>query len=244
MALFLLLIDGSNETRFKIVDGLIIGRSEGEVQLPDPMVSTRHAAVKYSKKEGWHILDLGSRNGIISDGRRLRHLQIKHGVKFMIGKASFKIIDIEDTTARPIEATASMVDDELSLIKETEAGWKESLSRLTRGVEQAIKDSPKNLSPFKPMVNLKFVRGLQYPSDWTIGYGPREFGRGTPEFHLFEPECPEKGFSLAPSTNGVVFESFDTEKVLLNGKATKSDIIKAGDEIDVLGTKIVITFIK
>ena len=244
MALFLLFIDGNNETRYKIAEGLSIGRSGSDVIVPDPAVSTKHAAFKYSSKEGWSLLDLGSRNGIVSDGRRLRHIQIKHGVKFMIGRASFKIIDIEDTVARPADSKEKNVDSEVSLVAEVAPDWKQKMGRLARRVEGVVQDSPSSLAALNPKLSLTFVRGQQYPTEWIIGYGPRSFGRNTPEFPIFEPDAPETSFSLTPSANGVVFKSFDTEKVLLNGRPTKSEVIKTGDEIEIMSTKIVISFIK
>jgi len=245
MALFLLFIDGANETRYKIVEGLTIGRSEGDVLVPDPTVSTKHAIFKYSSKDkGWTIMDLSSRNGIMCDGRRVRSLPITHGVKFMIGKAYFKIIDIEDTVARPINSAKKDAVEEVSVATEVKPSWKEKIERLARGVERVVKNSPSSLSAFSPKISLKFVRGIQYPTEWTLGYGPREFGSDTPEHPLFEPDAPDTSFSLTPTTNGVVFKSFDSEKVLLNGRPTKTDIIKAGDEIEVLATKIIISFVK
>lgn len=242
MALYLLYFDGTNETRYKIVEDLTIGRAAGEVIVPDPTVSTKHAKFKYDDKDGWFLLDLGSRNGIVYDGRRLRQIPIAHGVKFMIGKALFKTVEIEDTQSTRNPPPVSANGEEVSIAKDYPVGWREKMQKLARSVERAAADTPTELTAFNPKISLKFVRGVQYPTLWTLGYGPRKFGSGTPEFPLYEPDAPEVSFMLSPTTKGVFFQSYDKEKVLLNGQPIKSDILGAGDEIEVLATKIIVSF--
>ena len=47
---------------------LLIGRKTGDLVIPDPLVSSRHAAI-VPRDGGWVLQDLGSTNGTMVDGR-------------------------------------------------------------------------------------------------------------------------------------------------------------------------------
>ena len=62
-----------------------IGRVEGDILLPDPKVSSRHARM-VCHSDGWHIEDLGSRNGTFVNGQRITGAtRLKAGDTILIG---------------------------------------------------------------------------------------------------------------------------------------------------------------
>src|ERR671916_771123 len=64
---------------------VVLGRSrEADIVLQDPNVSRRHAEVRRGD-DGWHIVDLGSTNGIKVNGRRVESQALRPGDQVTIG---------------------------------------------------------------------------------------------------------------------------------------------------------------
>ncbi|MFC7619942.1 FhaA domain-containing protein [Microlunatus sp. GCM10028923] len=70
--------------------GLIIGRgSEADLRVNDPGISRRHAEIRvvhHGATIRVEIVDLGSTNGIVVDGRRVRQAQLADGSRIEIGQ--------------------------------------------------------------------------------------------------------------------------------------------------------------
>jgi len=73
----------------------VIGRSEGEVRVPDPAVSGRHAQVELSGGEAW-LRDLGSTNGTFVNGKRIERVRLKHMDEITVGATRLLYTYIED----------------------------------------------------------------------------------------------------------------------------------------------------
>jgi pSer/pThr/pTyr-binding forkhead associated (FHA) protein len=66
-----------------------IGRESGNlIQLEDARVSKQHAVLKRDKEQ-WFIEDVGSRNGVLVNGSRVRRSALKHGDRIAIGPYQF-----------------------------------------------------------------------------------------------------------------------------------------------------------
>ena len=62
-----------------------IGRSrECDVQVDDPNVSRRHAELRH-EGGSWHVIDLGSTNGIKVNRRRVEQAKLNHGDRITLG---------------------------------------------------------------------------------------------------------------------------------------------------------------
>lgn len=71
----------------------VIGRDEGvEICLPVTAVSRRHAEISW-ERGAWVLRDLGSRNGIIMEGRQVLAEELEAGNEIRIGDAVFKFVD-------------------------------------------------------------------------------------------------------------------------------------------------------
>jgi Protein of unknown function (DUF3662)/FHA domain len=63
----------------------VIGRSRDcEVVVSDPNVSRRHAELRRDEN-GWHVVDLGSTNGVKVNGRRVEQVALRDGDRITIG---------------------------------------------------------------------------------------------------------------------------------------------------------------
>ena len=78
--------DGQEDLTFPILDKqTTIGRdADNFIQLPDRMVSKHHAVI-HTKPDGWEIEDLGSTNGVLVQGARVKVSALKQGDSVAIG---------------------------------------------------------------------------------------------------------------------------------------------------------------
>lgn len=75
------------EGRRNVLSGsrVAIGRSrEADIVVADPNVSRRHAELRRDES-GWHVVDLGSTNGIQVNGRRVDQVGLSPGDRITIG---------------------------------------------------------------------------------------------------------------------------------------------------------------
>jgi hypothetical protein len=66
-------------------DRVVIGRSRDcDVVVSDPNVSRRHAELRRDEN-AWHVIDLGSTNGVKVNGRRVEQVALRDGDRINIG---------------------------------------------------------------------------------------------------------------------------------------------------------------
>jgi len=95
------MVDG-NVIREHNLDGELfrIGRNPGnDFQPDDPSVSGNHATITLvpmdylDEAQEVIIEDLGSTNGTLVNGRRVKQLRLKHGDMLSVGTLRFKLVD-------------------------------------------------------------------------------------------------------------------------------------------------------
>lgn len=66
-------------------DDVILGRSRScDLVIPDRTVSRRHARITHDDT-GWWLVDLGARNGVFMNDRRVNRGRIGNGDRFKLG---------------------------------------------------------------------------------------------------------------------------------------------------------------
>ncbi len=79
--------------------GAGIGRDAGNaIQLPLPEISKKHAFLKRTSK-GWHVKDLGSRNGLYVNGIKAPEAVLQDGARLRIGPYTLLVIEIDEESA-------------------------------------------------------------------------------------------------------------------------------------------------
>jgi DNA-binding NtrC family response regulator len=69
------------------LDGVTVGqRGSAEIAIDDPFVSARHLRIE-AREGRWHLVDLGSTNGIFLGGARVARAELPLGVPFSVGEA-------------------------------------------------------------------------------------------------------------------------------------------------------------
>jgi len=238
MGLFLEFEKNGLTKQVEIVPNLMIGRSKGQIILPDSKVSSLHAMVERQRDGSLSLVDQSSRNGIVVNKKRMCFVRLAHGVSFAVGRTTFTVVEIENT-----HATVVTDDDDIET-KATIDTWQKHLWDLATAAAGDLKiNKKKQVTPFEPALELEIIQGRQFKTKWTLGYGPRFIGPLSMEFPLLEPHSPEICFAVRQSKKGPEFITQHPDKVLLNGKPKKTEILKSGDEISIHDTKIKVNFI-
>lgn len=84
-----------------IAPGLVLGRSEqADLRIDDPGVSRRHAEVRVvgeGPDAGLQVVDLGSTNGVVVDGRRVERAALADGSRVTLGST---VVTVRRVAAR------------------------------------------------------------------------------------------------------------------------------------------------
>ena len=207
--------------RIQLSAGARMGRSTGEIIIPDPKVSALHAQVELSGKGQLFLIDRGSANGLRIHGKRVQKVALLAGVVFQVGRSYFKVLE-----------AVSKEDD--FPVPENLTGWREILRGHAPRLSAQNQSGSILVTPLEPLVELTFTAGLQYQSRVLLGYGPRKAGRGVLDIELHDPNSPEVAFELIPIGEGLVqFKTDYPEKVTLNGLRILAQELQSGDQIQV-----------
>lgn len=82
-----------------LADGMVLGRvPQCQVRLEDTSVSRRHAKVEEREGDLW-LVDLGSSNGTLLNGRRIGEFRLRPGDLVTLGAVAFDVVGETPPTA-------------------------------------------------------------------------------------------------------------------------------------------------
>ena len=125
-----LIVSGPTETNEIVLDpgGMTLGRgSDCDIILDDAAVSRHHARISRDSFGRWIIEDLGSQNGVLVDGQRVRAQALVSGQGISIRPFTMSLAQDPDHEVLPgtsIQSTISIVDkiaDEKIVAREEQA---------------------------------------------------------------------------------------------------------------------------
>ena len=80
----------------------VVGREKGaDILLPDATVSRRHAALEVPGAS-FRLKDLGSTNGTLLNGQKIRESAIRHGDRFQVGNTVLQFVVEERERGGPV----------------------------------------------------------------------------------------------------------------------------------------------
>lgn len=229
MVTFIEIILGSNEgSRFKVEEGLTLGRSKADIVIKDPKISSTHAQFLKNPKGQFVLNDLDSSNGLYISGRRVKKVALLPGVIFEVGRTQFKVITVQEEEAGDFSRFVT---------------WRTIVS--ANLAAQEIPNNPQlgAAEPFSPALKLTFIQGIQNEEEFVLGYGPRKAGADSLDIELFDSEAPSEAFDLLPGPGVVQIKIHEVGRVLLNNKRVDSEVLKEGDLISVGTTLIKVSYL-
>lgn len=228
MSIFIEIIEGADVgARFKVEEGLTIGRSKADIIITDPKVSGTHAQFMLDGKGQYALTDLGSSNGLHINGRRVKKVALLPGVIFEVGRTQFKVVAEE----KPVpEAPRPLT-------------WRGVLREGLGSLEWSGGDSPADVQRFTPALKLTFIQGIQADQEIILGYGPRLAGSDSLDIELLDEKAPAKAFELHPGPGMVELKILAPGKVTLNNKSPDAEMLKDGDLISIGNSLIKATYL-
>jgi pSer/pThr/pTyr-binding forkhead associated (FHA) protein len=85
----------SNGRRFPLKAGInLLGRDQVcEIFVPDPHISRKHLSLDVVGDGSLTVIDLGSTNGMLVNGKRVPSAILSIGDHFVVGQTSFTVTD-------------------------------------------------------------------------------------------------------------------------------------------------------
>lgn len=227
MALYIEIIEGFGVgERYKLREGLRLGRTVGEILIRDPKVSSSHAQIESDSGGQLWLVDRESSNGIRLKGERVLRVALLPGVLFQVGKTHVQVIEV---------AQAEVQEES------TPGDWRTQLMHLIPklpGKNRVVN----TVFPLSPAIELTVLSGPQCESVYTLGYGPRKFGSDSLDFELVDDYAPSTAFEIVQGTSGPELNTKYPQIVNVNGESAETVTLKAGDIISLGKTTIRVEF--
>lgn len=228
MDLAFLVLEGPQKgQKFHIKPGTTIGRQDVDILFDDPKVSLQHAIIELDDQEQLQIKDLGSTNGIKVNGTKVSQFRLNPGLRIQIGQSLLEVL---------------IAPTPLDLQNQKTAQWNDILIEYLKKKIPKIQNTPKPIIPFDPPLILTFTRGVQFETQWYLGYGPRQIGSESIDLPILESSAPPLCFEVLPSLKGPIIKTSFPQIVLINDQSLSTHNLKSGDRVTILGTKIRLDF--
>lgn len=236
---------------FNIANGLKIGRRRCEIILDDAGVSTLHAEI-VGHNDKYTIRDLNSKNGLLVKGERQTEVALTPGVILQIGTGLFEVRVLETTRAQRTKVVQKQGQDsqvfEFAQIELENTSSPPVIPEITfrdklREIAAGLENKANVLVPFETLLTLTFVAGLQTETVWTLTYGPRSCGAGSLDLTIYEPGAPDICFEIVPTPRGLELKTGHKNIVKVNGDSNSLHVLKKGDIITILNSKLEVDFI-
>lgn len=232
MATFIEIIKGPNEgSRFKVDNGLTIGRSKADIVVKDPKISSTHAQFALDGKGQLILTDLNSSNGLHIDGRRVKKVSLLPGVIFEVGRTLFKVFTVEEE----IEVEETVLSRQLT--------WRNILKDKFSVLGEDKNYTKTRLQSFSPAIKLNFIQGIQADEEIVLGYGPRSAGADSLDIELLDEHAPQEAFEIHPGPGVAEIKIKALGRVNINNKSINAKTLKDGDLISFGKTLIKVTYL-
>lgn len=227
MAFYIRILEGPIPRQiFKITPGMRLGRSKGEIILPDSKISSLHAQIEADNRGLLFLVDKGSSNGIKVEGSKVKRLALAHGVKFTLGKTLFEVVH---------EGT----EDEVTAAHDL--GWRAVLSSQVPYLKFSSQKNPSTVVPFYNLLILDFLEGPQKGRQLELGFGPRTAGAGHLDIDLIEGRAQSECFRLYADGSSVKIKALQSG-LILNSKSFDEHQVFEGDFLQIGETLIQMRF--
>lgn len=229
MVTFIEIAAGSNEgSRFQVEPGKTIGRTQADIVIKDPKISSTHGEFVLDGKGQLVLMDLGSSNGIHINGRRVKKVALLPGVVFELGRTQLRVVTVEENVAVDFGRFVT---------------WRSILGAQLSTLTISNNEKSPSLQSFNPPLRLLFTQGIQSDEEIILGYGPRSAGSDSLDIELLDEDAPSLAFEIHPGPGMVELKVKALGQVTLNNKSIGAEMLKDGDLISVGNTRIKVSYL-
>lgn len=200
---------------FKIAAGMTLGRRQGDILLEaDNNVSSLHGRVVERADGQIVLLDAGSSNQFLVQGRKVSEIELHEGVTFQIGQSVFQVMKVSEKDLRSMKV---------------QKNWK---SVVLEALENNQALQVRKASSFNPVVKVDCIQGPSADVAWFLGFGPRFFGPLCEDIEILETESGDVTFEIYQGINGPMIKPH-SQNVKINQKSVTEKLLEDGDEVQV-----------
>ena len=233
----------------------VLGRQVGDILIDDKEISSIHAIIS-TERGGWHLMDLGSTNGICVDNRFVFDARLSHGVELSLGKTRFRfeLLDKQDPDAlhqkRDDGATLEYVIPGSTEVRvEVASADRPRRPRLEPALGDISADPvdfESNLSGTlvqeRVVLELRVARGLGLGDVHRFSEGSILIGRRDGELVIMDPDISRSHAVLDVTTDGdVILRDLDSRNgTFVNARRVQATRLVSGDRIRLGSCELII----
>jgi hypothetical protein len=244
--LILEVISGPNKgQKFPIELGYKLGSGFGdvktEINIPARNIATLHAKILEDEKNQLILVAQSQSRMFFINSQKVSRVLLVPGQIFKIEEMLIKVVSKND--GEPNKVDKIQKSHKPLIIANLEPITEPNLpTEPNEFLENLLKTAPAHIPRnkleikihfFKNPLQLKFIQGIQFDESFTIGWGPRSFGKNTFEHSLSDPIAPDLAFTLTPGNQGeYVFSTHYPNIIFINGHKLRKTIVSSGDKIN------------
>ena len=229
--IFLKVMSGPNEgTNIPLKDEVVIvGRRDGSVVIPDPLISSKHAKFYKGTDGNWYIEDLQSRNGLSVNGRLVQRAQLTAGTEINMGNTNMILFMGESVEEQPSPFQAPPVESKM------DSAWMldEELVRHNNSNETLDVISNELRLPLNFQAEIEVVNGSDMGKVFPVNGGTMTIGRNHGEIPLSDLEVSRKHAIIEFFSRDMIFlrDLKSTNGTYHNGRSIDASKLQNSDTI-------------
>lgn len=231
MLKFIINLENEEVKEVVLKDGLVIGRSKGDIIIPDEKISSTHAIVKSNDAGHFFLKDMSSTNGILIGDEKVFETFLIPGVRFKIGNT---FIQVEEVSVSEEEAQSIKESNPISFLKDISFSDIDNLDN--------------KVDAFDRPIELRFVRGPLNKISWKLYWGPARIGTHLGPYTLLDPSLENNldlfEISKTSQNKSLFLKSMTDVEIKVNGNfVVKKSLIEDGDFVELAESAFYINFV-
>lgn len=228
MSLVLLIQEGPRlGDQYRIIPGMVIGRSKGDVTLRDSKVSNPHAKIEQRPDGTLELVDHGSANGLWLNEDQVDRVELKPGVRVRMGGTILEVAH----------------EAELELPESDRDTWRGRLWTFLRSGKIPEGGHSPQAQVFHTPILLDFTEGSMTGQTWILSYGPRSIGSSNCDLFVPDRSLPKKLLEIYSDRDAIFCRNLSQEAARLNEKGFSTEKLKDGDVLQFGSHRVFVRFL-
>jgi len=208
---------------------VVIGRREGTVVIPDPLISSKHAKFYKGTDGHWYIEDLKSRNGLSVNGRMTQRAQLTAGAEINMGNTNMILFvgEVVEEQAGPFQTPKIEAQMDSAWMLDEELVRHSSASQTLDVISNELR------LPLNFEAEIEVVNGSDMGKVFPVNGGTMTIGRNHGEIPLSDLEVSRKHAIIEFFSRDMIFlrDLRSTNGTYHNGRSVAASKLQNSDTI-------------